>query len=153
MRYLIIALLFVVFKSVGAQEFLPKGCHAVPIGDEIQLTAQKNQLFFIHSLSRYEIWLANSSQRRLTTSIVPSLWSVFYAPKLNSKWRCIQSEPGHEQKVSCHQVLALCEWPAKTLDKKLNHHNAWLAYNMHFSELSAYLQRQGWQFNAKSKSE
>lgn len=153
MRYLILMLVLGFFKPLCAEEFLPKGCHALPQGDDLKLTSNKGQLFFIHSLSRYEIWLANPQQQRFTTSIVPGLWSVFYAPKFESSWRCIQSEPGHEQKVACQQVLAVCQWSVKAPDENLQKNNAWQAYNMRYSEISAYLQRMGWQFKKNNKSD
>lgn len=153
MRQFIVVLLMGFFAPIWALEFLPKGCHAMPLGDAVRLMPQKDHLLFVHSLSRHEIWLANAKQPRLTTSIVPGFWSVFYAPKFKSSWKCIQSEPGHEQKVACHEVLAVCEWPVSLPDEKLQKINAWMAHNMHFSEISAYLQRTGWQLKTQSKSQ
>lgn len=137
-----------------AKEFLPKGCQAMPIEESIVLQKQKNHLVMMHSLSRYEIWLANREQNRLTASIVPGMWSVFYAPQGMSQWQCIQSEPGHEQKVACGQVLALCDRPAKPPKKDFSKLNFWVANNLSYSELDAYLQRVGWRMQmSKSKAE
>ncbi len=153
MRQFIVVLLLGLYSSIWAQEFLPKGCHALPLGDDVQFMPKKDHLLFVHSLSPHEIWLANVKQQRMTTSVVPGLWSVFYAPKFESSWRCIQSEPGHEQKVACHEVLAVCEWPIQSPNAQLKRLNAWIAYNMRFSEISAYLQRTGWQLKIDSKSQ
>lgn len=140
------------FCALGiAKEFLPKGCHAFPIENMVELKQQKNHLILIHSLSNYEIWLANQQQAKLTVSLVPGEWSAFYAPQGQVQWYCIQSQPGHEQKVSCQQVLAACDWSAKPPQKEIAKINSWVANNLSFSEMHAYVQRLGWRFKDKAK--
>ncbi len=149
MRYLLISFAFLMSFFSFSKEFLPKDCHAVPIDETIALSQQKNHILLMHSLSNYEIWLANPKQSRLTVSLVPGEWSAFYAPKDKAQWFCIQSQPGHEQKVPCQQVLALCDWSATAPKKEISKINSWVANNLSYSELHAYLQRIGWQFNKK----
>lgn len=145
MRHFIFILgLFAFHGLTYAKEFLPKDCHAIPIDKEVILEKQKDHLLMMHNLSRDEIWLANREQGRLTVSMAPGLWSVFYAPQGKSQWHCIQSEPGHEQKIPCHQVLALCEREARPPKKDFSKLNFWVANNLSYSELDAYLQRVGW---------
>jgi hypothetical protein len=145
MQHFILFLCLIGFDSLlYAKEFLPKDCQALPIEDTIVLQKKKNHLVMMHSLSQYEIWLANREQNRMTASIVPGMWSVFYAPQAKSQWQCIQSEPGHEQKVPCHEVLALCDRTAKPPKKDFSKINFWVANNLSYSELNAYLQRMGW---------
>ena len=145
MRQLISFLCLLACIHLGyAKEFLPKNCHAVPIGDEVIFEKNKKQLEMIHALSTHQIWLANRENSRLTVSITPGLWSVFYAPHVKSQWHCIQSEPGHEQQVPCQQVLALCERTAKPPKKDFSKFDFWVVNNLSYSELDAYLQRMGW---------
>ena len=58
---------------------------------------------------------------------------------------CIESKPGHEQAVSCQQVLAVCTFQV-TAHPKLKKNVIWAAENMPLSPLIAYLGRIGFEF-------
>lgn len=142
--FVVFALLFSI--NVSAKEFLPKNCQSVMVADSLELQPKKAHMVLIHSLSNYEIWLANSRNPKMTVSLVPELWSTFYAPQAKEQWSCIQVSPGHEQKVACQQVLAMCELAAQVPDKSNAKINSWVANNLSYSEMAAYLQRIGFQF-------
>lgn len=130
-----------------AGEYLPKGCLPLALkAANIELKAESHGLFFLHNISNYHIWLANPAQPKWTVEIKPGLWNVWYLKQDTSEWRCIQSEKGHEQQVSCQDVIAVCQWPVQVpehLEIKLG---GWLIENQSIVVAKAYLQRMGWLF-------
>ena len=134
-----------------AEEYLPKGCKAFVIKNiAVELKANKDHLIFFHNISGKQIWLANRDISKWTIELKPGLWNVFYLPKEHSTWRCIQSELGHEQQVSCQDAIALCQWPVSPPDTSSKKQGAWLIDNQSIVVAKAYLQRMGWLFDQVS---
>jgi hypothetical protein len=137
--------------AVWAKEYFPKGCKALPLKTvNMELEAQPDQLMFMHNISPHEIWLANPSRPKWTVGLQPGRWNVLYLPQGTTHWRCIQSETGHEQQVSCQEVIAVCQWPAtipKGLEQKVE---GWVLENQSIVVAHAYLQRMGWLFGRHS---
>ncbi len=143
--------LFLLIVKTYAQEVLPNGCIAVVIkNDIVTLKVDKNMFIFIHNLSEENVWLVNQAdvdnpQSALSSEIVAGTWSALalnQAPQ-ELKLSCIESKPGHEQKVSCQDVLAICQWPNTKIseDKK---GIFFVAESMDLSGLTAYSERNGY---------
>jgi hypothetical protein len=143
-------LLLMVLSKCWASEYFPKGCQAISISDDqMQFEVKPHHLLFFHNLSEKQIWLANANLPKLTRGLTASSWSVLYAPNLPLSWRCIQSEQGHEQRVSCQEVVAVCQWSAKAPKTMKQVEMLWLLENQTIVYSKAYLQRMGWLFDQK----
>lgn len=140
------------FISISfANEVLPKGCIAIVVkGDYVNLKADKNMFIFVHNLSQNNVWLVNNNQ---TGDLYPSFsgridagsWSALGIREgvKDLKINCVESTPGHEQRVACEEVLAICNWPHTKIseDRKGIY---FVAENMDLSSLRAYSERNGY---------
>ena len=139
--------LMIMLAAGHAKEYYPRYCHAMVLNSRLfQLAAQKNQLINIHNISNTDIWLASVQFPRWTLKLLPGQWSVFYAPKQKLSWQCVESRLGHEQLVSCQDVLAVCQTNANPPQKEAMRIDQWLLENKGIVTVDAYLQRMGWQF-------
>jgi len=133
---------------IHAKEYLPKGCQAIALEDkQIHFASKPQQLLFFHNITESEIWLANRETPKLTIGLQASCWNVLYMPIQEATWRCIQSQKGHEQQVSCKDVMAVCEWLAEAPKSLQTKNNLWLVENQSITFAKAYLQRMGWLFD------
>lgn len=147
-------LFFIVFglnaKTV-AEEVLPAGCSAVVVKDDVvNLPKNKAKFVFIHNLSENNLWLVRqvteqNSQVVLSSKMGAGTWSALILGQNSKdiKFSCIESKPGHEQKISCQDVLAICQWPHTKIPEDIKD-VFFLAENMDLSGLSAYSERNGY---------
>lgn len=139
--------LMLLLATLHAKEYYPKHCQAMVLDSPLlQFKAQKKQLFYIHNISHDDIWLGNLQSPRWTLKLLPGHWSVFYAPKQNISWKCVESRLGHEQQASCVDVIAVCQSASNPPQKDAMTINQWLIENQGIVAVDAYLQRMGWQF-------
>lgn len=139
--------LMIMLAASHAKEYYPNHCHAMVLDSPLfQLAPQKKQLINFHNISNTDIWLGNFQSPRWTLKLLPGQWSVFYAPKQQVSWKCIESRIGHEQQVACQEVLAVCQTSANPPKKDAMTINQWLLENKGIVAVDAYLQRMGWQF-------
>lgn len=146
-----ILILLFLMHDVFSHEYFPKGCKAWVIKNNlIDIKGKKNNLIFFHNISKNHIWLANRNVTKWTVELKPGLWNVFYLPQNNAAWRCIEAETGHEQQVSCHDVIAMCQWSAIAPEQILKQSGIWVIENQSVVVAKAYLERMGWLFNQVS---
>jgi hypothetical protein len=147
----IFCFLILQIPDLFAQEVLPRGCVALVIkNDIVSISKDKNKFLFIHNLSEDNIWLVsqienNNLQSVLSSKMDAGSWSALILnqePK-DIKFSCIESKPGHEQKISCQEALAICQWPNTKIpeDRK---GVFFVAENMDLSSLTAYSERNGY---------
>lgn len=123
-----------------ADEILPNHCQAFVIdGDSIHIPKEKPRVMLFHNLAKTDIWLVSEST---SSKLTPNNWSALALDKSALQLNCIESKPGHEQVVSCQEVISSCIWPisARPKDKK---GLIWAGEDMQLENLSAYIARQG----------
>jgi len=147
MRYLFVILMFYV-TSLMAEEMYPAGCEPLVINSEnVVLAANKYSLLMIHNISSHDVWAiqqlkADSVKPIFTGKISSGKWSTLVVNKKAVKFYCIESKPGHEQQVSCMEVLAICQWPHAKIPKKIKDISL-VPEDMEILQLIAYIERQG----------
>lgn len=147
MRYLVLCL-SLLSMNVAAKEMLPAGCNPVLVQDNsLTLTAKANELFMLHNLSDIDLWLTHpisdpSASAGFSSRLQGDHWSALAIDVESFEISCIESKPGHEQQVSCANVLAVCKLSDVSIPKKLSG-TFWAGENMSLSELTAYVGRRG----------
>lgn len=147
-----ILFIIILFSSwlVRAQEIFPNGCLPVVIdNDLVTLAAEKYAFVVLHNLSKNDLWIIHpanddGSQAAWISKIQSDKWSSLVLNKQASEltFSCIESRPGHEQKINCRDVLAICSWPnASVPDNRKG--IFWLAEDMDMLPLTAYIERLG----------
>ena len=134
-----------------AQEVLPSGCSAVVIKDDfVTIPAGKYSFLFLHNLAKNDVWVVHQPQgdglqSAWSSKMHPGKWSALALNKQPQeiKFSCIEATPGHEQRTSCRDVLAICQWPsAKMPENKKG--IFFVAESMDLSALTAYSERNGY---------
>ncbi len=151
MRFLRTIILCLLSLDVYAQEIYPSGCVPWPIYEAIPtLTTTQPLILMFHNLSKNNVWIARAVSQRgmqagLSSLLEAGKWSslAINVDKNAMPIQCIESKPGHEQKISCAEVLAICQWP-KSKFPKPNSGIHWAGENMHLAPLQAFLARQGY---------
>lgn len=143
-------LFFLASLSMGlanATVVMPKGCQPLPLNTETaRLKTKKPMLFLMKNTSNSDLWLIHPIQdpgasAGWNSKLEPERWSALLVNK-DFDLNCVESRPGHEQHVSCDQVLALCSYRSLKIDKSLTG-NAWMAENMPVRALLTELGRRG----------
>ncbi len=144
MKCIATLVLICLMDGVHAQEIFPAHCTPFVVSSEqVMVPAQKSMVTMIHNLSSTDLWMAHAETSASWSShLQAGHWSALVLPEEPFEWRCIESVPGHEQQVSCADVLAVCQWPATTLPKKPSD-TVWVGEDMLLSPLIAYMGRQG----------
>ena len=139
-----------------AQEIYPKNCVPWPV-KEAQPTyiAAQPVVLLIHNLSSNDLWITQplsdrGAQAGFSSLLQAGKWSALVLSQGNEKQnlKCIESIPGHEQEISCTNVLAICQW----LKPKFPEQSSgvfWGGENMNLAPLQAYLARQGYNNSAE----
>lgn len=149
--FIVFCILFMLVVNGYAQEVLPTGCVAVVVKNEnVNLKAKKSMYIFIHNLSENDVWLINQTEKNnlqstLSSKMVAGSWSALVVNQdiKKLKFSCIESKPGHEQKISCQDVLAICQWPNTKIPED-NKGVFFVAESMDLSGLTAYSERNGY---------
>lgn len=136
--------------NAAAKEIFPKGCIPHALQDEyITLNTEKPLIVMLHNLSDKKIWIthvlpSHGAQAGWSSSFDAGQWSAlaFSQHKKHFTLSCIESQPGHEQQISCADVMAVCEWPQSQFPKDKSG-TFWAAENMDMLPLKAYLERRG----------
>ena len=152
-------ILFCLFSvNLYAQEIYPKNCVPWPVKEAQPIyTAAQPVILMLHNLSDHDLWITQPPSDRGVQAGFSSLlqsgkWSALILSQGNEKQtlKCIESQPGHEQEISCANVLAICQW----LKAKLPEQTSgifWGGENMNLAPLQAYLARQGYILNETSR--
>ncbi len=138
-----------------AEEVLPENCKPFSIrGESAHLPAASPRLAMLHNLSQFEIWLTHPAENEhdapWSSRLQQNYWSALVLGTDAFEINCIESKPGHEQQVSCEQVLAICEWPLKQKEEKTPG-SFWAGENMPMSVLIAYIGRHGFELPQKAQ--
>ncbi len=139
--------------TLWGNEILPAGCMPIVISELIHLPPGKPRLILLHNLSETTLWLiprANTTKANLSSALAPQQWSSLHLDQHALTIGCIESKPGHEQEIACHDRVAVCEWIPNRHPKKPSG-IVWAAENMTLTPLIAYLGRHG--FIVPSSSE
>ncbi|MBP6918057.1 MAG: hypothetical protein KBB94_04005 [Legionellaceae bacterium] len=151
MRLLTTILFCVLSLDALAQEVYPTGCIPWPIHEAIPtFTNTQPSILMLHNLSNNDLWVTRSAndqgaQAGFNSLLQAGKWSslAINLDKTSLPIKCIESQPGHEQEISCADVLAICQWP-KTKFPEIDSGIFWAGENMHLAPLQAFLARQGY---------
>ncbi|PJD92393.1 MAG: hypothetical protein CK424_05650 [Legionella sp.] len=150
MKCLCLILLCVLPLVTTAQEIYPKGCVPWVIHDPIpDIDNKKPTVLMLHNLSTNDLWITHpvkspGAQAGFSSLLQMGKWSALVLNRAHKSFllQCIESKPGHEQQISCADVLAICQWPnSKIPEDKTG--VFWAGENMDLSPLKAYIERQG----------
>ncbi|MCX7118691.1 MAG: hypothetical protein NTZ86_02295 [Legionellales bacterium] len=151
MRFLTTILFCVLSLDALAQEVYPTGCVPWPIHEAIPtITNTQPLILMLHNLSNNDLWVTRpandqGAQAGFSSLLQAGKWSslAINLNKTSLPIKCIESQPGHEQEISCADVLAICQWP-KTKFPEIDSGIFWAGENMHLAPLLAFLARQGY---------
>lgn len=129
----------------------PSNCSAVVIkNDFVTIPAAEYVIIFLHSLAKNDIWIVHqaqgdSLQSNWSSKLSPGKWSALVLHKQPQaiRFNCVESIPGHEQRTSCRDVLAICQWPKAKVPENENTIR-FIAESMNLSALIAYSERKGY---------
>lgn len=151
MNYVSLIVLWLLSTMVSAQDIYPRGCVPLAIHDAIPLIdTSQPVVWMLHNLSDTDLWVTRPATNQgalagLSTRLHAGKWSALAInqDKTSLPLQCIESKPGHEQAISCAEVLAICQWPKVTFPQQ---HTGifWAAENMLLAPIQAYLARQGY---------
>lgn len=149
MQYVLVLLAMVVAFGSHAKEIFPKGCVPQRVTEEhVSLVTEKPALVMIHNLSSMEIWITHPETKDpgasagWTSRLEAGNWSALALAKGPFELGCIESKPGHEQQISCSEVLAICQWSDVTMPKDVVG-NFWAGENLTLSALTAHVGSRG----------
>jgi len=134
--------------STHAKEVFPKECIPLVIdSDLIVIPSAKARIIMIHNLSTVNLWITHPISEPGATAGWSSLlqsgnWSALSMNHAQFELSCIESRPGHEQQISCKNVVGVCEWPTAAQPNKPTG-IFWAAENMALSPLIAFIGRHG----------
>lgn len=151
MKTLLTILCCIFSLSLHAQEVYPKNCVPWPIKDAQPIfTTTQPVILMLHNLSEMDLWITKpasdqGAQAGFSSLLQAGKWSSLVISQGDEKLplKCIESKPGHEQEVSCANVLAICQWQkVKFPDQSSG--IFWAGENMNLAPLQAFLARQGY---------
>jgi hypothetical protein len=146
MRAVILGLLFLWSSILVAEEIVPPNCVPLVVtGDELIVPAEKQKIVLIHNLSSASLWITYAApdvSSSWSSHLQAGHWSALVSHDRRLALSCIESIPGHEQQVSCANVVALCQWSAAHMPK-ISADNMWAAEDMELAPLTALISRHG----------
>lgn len=149
MKYFMTMVCVLFLGVIHAEEILPPGCRAQAIKNEtISITGPA--MIMVHNLSDADIWLTHDTFTHLNSHIEKGQWSALSLDKESIEFNCVESRPGHEQQVSCKELVALCQWPSIRPEKLKG--SLWAGENRSLNALMAFVERQGFELQAKNNS-
>ncbi|AHE65687.1 hypothetical protein [Legionella oakridgensis] len=149
MRYFLLITFVMISWVANAEEILPTGCKAIKVNDEtVMLSAPKPTLVMIHNISNTDLWVTHpvsepSASAGWSSRLQAGNWSALAVQNKSFELSCIESKPGHEQQVSCANVLAVCQWSDVSMPQ--SQATYWAGEDMSLSALTAYLGRRGFE--------
>lgn len=135
-------------SSSYAEEMYPKGCQPIILrGENIKLAVTKPAVFLLHNLSASELWLTHPNRSDVMSAgwssrLQAGYWSALTTDEKNFILNCIESRPGHEQQISCADVMAVCKFPNVTLPENTSG-TFWAGEDRPVGPLIAYIKRRG----------
>ncbi|HVT62480.1 MAG TPA: hypothetical protein VHD33_03220 [Legionellaceae bacterium] len=150
MKFLYLFLCWCISLNSHAQDMYPQGCEPWVVHDAVpNFSNEKPLIIMLHNLSDSDLWITHpvnnpGAQAGFSSLLQKGKWSALALNRKNESFllKCIESKPGHEQQISCADVLAICQWPKSKIPGE-NTGIFWAAENMDFVPLKAYVERQG----------
>lgn len=138
--------------------FIDKHCQPIGVkNSEALLKVAKPSLIILQNTSDHIIWLTHpvkdpGASAGWTSELSSKRWSALYMSPAKSDFNlaCIESTPGHEQHISCADVLKVC---ILTADVKPENANGtfWAVENIRKKELMAALAQRGFEWSMEDK--
>lgn len=153
---LIITFALILLSPMTFAEFtLPDGCKPIQVkGEEIAIPENKESLVYIHNLTKNDLWLthpeSNPEIGGTSSRLQGSNWSALSVNKGPFAIHCIESTPGHEQKIPCENAVALCQWNNVKMPATAKG-NFWAAEDQSLAALTTTLGTQGFVLPGKDK--
>ena len=89
------------------------------------LTISKSTVVIAHNLKTKNLWFI--VEGGFSTKLKSKLWTALFLRPATYNFTCVESEPGHEQRVPCETKLAIYTKDIKVDDEDIKNH--WLAEN------------------------
>ncbi|WP_367608054.1 hypothetical protein [Legionella sp. W05-934-2] len=133
---------------------LPKNCHLVGIKSEnLKLKTEKDRVILIHNISDSDIYLSHVSsndpgaQAGWTSRVDKNKWSALKLGKMEIRFQCVEVKPGHEQQISCQNILSVCR-VAPIEQPKNGNGSYWVTENQTLSNMLEAVSSRGFQLTA-----
>lgn len=139
-------LLMVASVSKAAVEF-PVACKGIAaVSEQWTINEGKASLYFINNTSEHDVWLTHTQKEPAASAgwaseLASGKWSAIQMDRNGFAFDCTESRPGHEQRVACQDVIAVCKQQA-TLNAK-EKGSFWVAENLPLKQLQSSVQRRG----------
>lgn len=141
--YLFILMLFSPLTWAG--ETYPPACHPIEIKSEVLTlpSAKMPRLILIHNFSSSNVWLTKPTQEASASAgwnsyVHTKHWTALYLEKGDFELACTESQPGHEQQISCQGLISACLWQDAKAPDQLSG-SFWAAEDLPLNELLAHL--------------
>ena len=137
--------------TAEAKDFFPKTCHPIPVQTAALLfQSKKPLLILVYNHSRLNLWLTHPAadsnvSAGWTSQLESGHWSALVLGKGAFELNCIESRPGHEQQISCVNLVHACEWTAAILPQS-SLGSFWAVENTDLANLMAQLGDKGFKF-------
>jgi hypothetical protein len=152
MQY-ILSILFLLYACLAwSLPALPKDCQLVKLkGSQFILPAKKANLFLIYNQSNQNLWLTHPTKQAgasagWASQLAPENWSAI---KIEDDFElaCIESSPGHEQRVSCQKAVVICQFKKLFVPKEAVG-AFWVGENLPMDVLLTHIAERGFKLSA-----
>lgn len=132
-------------SGIAAVEF-PSACKGMPgIKRQWVINADKPSLYLVHNFSSQDIWLTHTPERPSASAgwssrLSAGKWSAILMKHKNFAFDCTESRPGHEQRTTCGDVIAVCQQQATI---KPGDGGYWVAEDLELKPLLSSIERRG----------
>lgn len=146
-RYFFLWMLIGCIKTLEASDFFPSDCKIIEhTNPTLTLSSKEPRLFLIRNQLESELWLAIRARSALpieTNSRLEKGKVLGFVTDVNPiEFYCVEVRPGHEQQVSCHESIMVCEWEKMTIPDKMRP-PLWVVENFDMAALVPALSAQG----------
>jgi hypothetical protein len=101
---------FIFIQLFIAQAFAQNCTPVNTKNDDILIKASKPIQVSFHNTSMHPIYINRINGSTWSSRLDPSHWSLLAIHEKRIHLTCVESVPGHEQMVPCHQVIDLCQY-------------------------------------------
>lgn len=132
----------------AASSLFPPKCQGLEIQqDTLMIKAKKPEIVLIHNQSNVNLWITHpitevSASAGWSTQLDPDKWLAL-AVDNPFELNCIESQPGHEQQISCVTMISACEWSDSHFSG-MKKGTFWLAENMDLDKILVELSSRGY---------
>lgn len=125
----------------------PKTCKPLPLsGDTVAIKTKPSDVFLFTNTGKLTIWLTASSSKGASagwsTKLDAGQWSALLLSNKKLAFQCVESQPGHEQTISCKDLIQVCHWVKTAVPSKLNG-SFWLSENKALKNVVSEVKQRG----------